>query len=311
MTSVFPSTTSAALSSLMTGVAPLQHAMTGWFMYFKELATAGVALPFQARFTETSLDNLGVNIEDILNFETAFKKVNKSMTLITPGLSMNSAYSNYCYANKPKQGYETLPECFNLIKTQVLGSHESELVYVYIPQFDHNAHNFGINSGESVALFKQIDDLFTDLLNETKDTETLYIVTADHGLIDTSEDKKLYLSDFPDVQECLILPLLGEPRVPYCYVRPSLEKQFISAVDSQLGEFCDRYSAAEVMNMSLYGLGEVNPKFFGRIGDHILFMKENYVLLDKVYCEQHKPFIGFHGGLTKEEMLVPLIVVRN
>ena len=34
-------------------------------------------------------------------------------------------------------------------------------------------------------------------------------------------------------------------------------------------------------------------------------------LLEKVYQEEQKPFIGYHGGLTKEEMLVPLIVINT
>ncbi|KPJ90749.1 MAG: hypothetical protein AMJ53_12995, partial [Gammaproteobacteria bacterium SG8_11] len=37
MTSVFPTTTSSAITTFATALAPMQHAVTGWFMHFKEL----------------------------------------------------------------------------------------------------------------------------------------------------------------------------------------------------------------------------------------------------------------------------------
>jgi hypothetical protein len=39
-------------------------------------------------------------------------------------------------------------------------------------------------------------------------------------------------------------------------------------------------------------------------------MKENYLLKDKI--EKRKEFhVGNHGGVSKEEMLVPLIVINT
>jgi predicted AlkP superfamily pyrophosphatase or phosphodiesterase len=108
LTSVFPSTTSAALTSLMTGVAPLQHALTGWFIYFKELATAGITLPFVPRFVGKSLDKLDVKIEDIFNFETIFKKIKNNMISFSPQETINSAFSEYCFGGKPKNGFKTV-----------------------------------------------------------------------------------------------------------------------------------------------------------------------------------------------------------
>ena len=35
---VFPTTTAAAITTLTTGLAPQQHAITGWFMWLRELA---------------------------------------------------------------------------------------------------------------------------------------------------------------------------------------------------------------------------------------------------------------------------------
>ncbi|HPY96654.1 MAG TPA: hypothetical protein PL063_05535, partial [Candidatus Cloacimonadota bacterium] len=76
LSSVFPTTTSSAVTSFLTAQAPLQHAMTGWYMYFKELATAAVSLPFAPRFSKTPFDEMGVLGADIFNHENAFDKNN-------------------------------------------------------------------------------------------------------------------------------------------------------------------------------------------------------------------------------------------
>ncbi|MCK9330439.1 MAG: alkaline phosphatase family protein [Candidatus Cloacimonetes bacterium] len=307
LTSVFPSTTAAALTSLITGQAPLQHGLTGWFMYFKELGTASLPLPFSPRFTDKSFDSFDININDVFNFDTIFKQINKSMLIVSPEQTINSAFSYYCFNDKEKKGYTNIDDCFNIMKNQLSSHPETEIIYSYIPHFDEVAHHYGINSAQAVDMLNYIDNLYSELINTDGDNETLFIITADHGLIDTTPDKILRIADYPAIQECLILPLCGEPRVPYCYIRPSKKEQFEHAVNDHLSPFCDRYTLNDVLSRPLYGLGKRNPKLADRIGDEILIMKENYILTDNILNEKNKDFIGFHGGLTKDEMLVPLI----
>jgi predicted AlkP superfamily pyrophosphatase or phosphodiesterase len=313
LTSVFPSTTSSALTSLMTGMAPLQHAMTGWFMYFRELATAAISLPFAPRFTDSSFKSLDVDISQILCFETIFTKINKKVKIISPRATINSAFSDYCFGEKDKMGYDTIAQCFQSVISAIVptsGVAPTETIYAYIPHFDEYAHYHGINSPQTIEIFQQIDREFERLVKLSMGMDTTYIVTADHGLIDTTPDSILQLSSYPSIRECLILPLCGEPRVPYCYVRPQKLSQFISEVDKHLGAYCDRYELSELLEKKLFGTGTPHPKFFDRVGDQILIMRENYVLIDKVYHEGHKQFVGFHGGLSDDEMRVPLVVVQ-
>jgi len=307
LTSVFPSTTTSALTSLMVGTAPLQHALTGWFMYFKKLGTASLALPFAPRFTDTPFNSLGVNITDIFNFETIFRQIHKPMLLISPSTNINSAFSKYCFGNIPRIGFKTIEECFTKLGDHIKKTPISEIIYTYIPHFDEVAHHNGINSQVTIDLFHKIDSLYKELIEKNPHSDTFFIVTADHGLIDATKDTILHIDNFPSIKECLILPLCGEPRVAYCYVRPAKHKQFVEEVEKLLSHVCDRYSMQDILANKLYGLYEPNPQIFDRIGDEILIMKDNYVLIDKVYHEVHKDFVGFHGGLTYDEMMVPLI----
>jgi hypothetical protein len=279
-------------------------------MYFRELATAAIPLPFAPRFVADTFSNMKVDINEILNFKTIFKTLNCSMKLLAPKVSIDSAFSRYCYGDKAKQGFEKVEECFALIKEEIELRPDTEMIYAYIPHFDDMAHHKGINSQESVNFFKNIDKMFHDLTVQTQDTETLYIVTADHGLVDTTPKEILKITDFKDIHNCLILPLCGDPRSPSCYVRPAKLDYFRRAVDDQLSEYCERHTQQELFDMNIYGLGEVNPLIYDRIGDEILFMKSNYAMVEKVYHEEQKEIIGFHGGLSGEEMLVPLIIIK-
>jgi predicted AlkP superfamily pyrophosphatase or phosphodiesterase len=45
MTSVFPSTTASAITTVMTGLAPAQHGLTGWHMHMDEIDQTLAVLP--------------------------------------------------------------------------------------------------------------------------------------------------------------------------------------------------------------------------------------------------------------------------
>jgi predicted AlkP superfamily pyrophosphatase or phosphodiesterase len=310
LTSVFPSTTTSALTSLMTGVAPLQHAMTGWFMYFSELATASIALPFLPRYNQKPFKQNEVNINDILNFETIFKRIKSKIRVISPKITINSQFSKYCFGRKNNKPFENIDECFQNITKEVLKNDQNEMIFAYIPDFDECSHIYGIRSKQSIELAQKIDKLFSRMIKDTKNTDTLYILTADHGQIESEPEKQLNINDFKSIKECLILPLCGVPRAPFCYVKNSKYKQFVNEVNDKLGFYAEMITQQEAIEKNLFGYGEINPKFYDRVGDAILLMKDNYVMFDYVYKEQNENLIGHHGGLTEDEMKVPLVLIK-
>ena len=112
------------------------------------------------------------------------------------------------------------------------------------------------------------------------------------------------------MQETLVLPLSGERRVAYCYVCPNKVKQFEQYVKQKLRKECTLYKSEELVKRGYFGLGLENSKLLERIGDYTLIMKENYVIFDELLGEKRSFHIGNHGGISKEEMFVPLIVIK-
>jgi hypothetical protein len=113
------------------------------------------------------------------------------------------------------------------------------------------------------------------------------------------------------LEAMLTLPLCAERRASYCYVRPALAKEFERTAQKMLGKHCDIFTGRELISKGFFGLRKPHPRLFERIGDYVLVMKENYLLYDKVMGEEKEFHVGNHGGLSAEEMHVPLVFLSN
>ena len=161
----------------------------------------------------------------------------------------------------------------------------------------------GTDSQGAKKHFIELDKKVKSFAKSLKNKNTAIIISADHGLIDTKEKNKIIeLKNHPRFVETLAMPLSGEPRVVYCYVRPQKVKEFKNA--------CKIYKSNDLVKSNYFGLFKPNEKLKDRIGDYVLIMKENYIIKDLVLGEDQNIFIGNHGGASEEEMFVPLIVIE-
>ena len=62
-----------------------------------------------------------------------------------------------------------------------------------------------------------------------------------------------------------------------------------------------------MIRKNFFGLQEPNEKLFDRVGDYILIMKEKHVIKDFIMGETAHILKANHGGVSGEEMYVPLI----
>ena len=67
----------------------------------------------------------------------------------------------------------------------------------------------------------------------------------------------------------------------------------------------------DLIDMGIFGLFEEHPRFKYRVPDYILVMKENYKITDKMLKEVRFRLKAVHGGLSDDELYVPLIIFKN
>ncbi|MFQ5995752.1 MAG: alkaline phosphatase family protein [Acidiferrobacterales bacterium] len=307
ITSVFPSTTAAAVTSFFTGTAPQQHALTGWFTYFKELGAVIAPLPFRPRYGGTSLNDL-VNAQDLFDQQSLFDRIRRRGYVTLPKRIVDSDYTRAMSGTAARLAYGSVKDYFHCIAEIIRANRDSKYVYAYWPELDSLAHMHGIGSPQAATHLEELDYGFSRFLQAVKGTGTTVIVTADHGIIDSESAKLISLEQHSELAETLVLPLCGEPRAAFCYVHPGRQQQFEQYVRTQFAESAELHRSVDLVERGYFGLGEPDSRLYDRIGTHTLIMKDHYVIKDWLLGERHYEQAGVHGGLSEEEMYVPLIV---
>jgi hypothetical protein len=205
--------------------------------------------------------------------------------------------------------FDSLQQCFDKLTKIINSTSDQKFIYVYWAEFDGFCHEFGTESAEARAHFKELDTNLALLCNTLKHSKATLMFTSDHGLVDSSEAEQIKLRDHPNLAQTLTLPLCGEPRVAYCYVHPSEKKVFEGYVTKKMSEYCTMHSARELIQGNFFGLYEPHDKLCDRIGDYALIMKNNYIIKDTVLGETEHFLKANHGGVSKQEMFVPFITV--
>lgn len=311
MTSVFPATTAAAITTFFTGTEPIKHSVTGWFMNLKELGMTSTILPFIPRLGGISFSEFGIEPSDIITSKPLFKNLSSKKYFITIDHIKDSEYSVAMTPDAKRIGCKNIKSFFSQINKAInenKNSRKKTFMHCYWPIFDSISHEFGTNSKEAKKYLNEIIINLENFLKNANKSNTKIILTADHGVLDTHENKKVISMDnHPKLLETLSMPLSGEPRAAFCYVHTDKKKEFEKYVKNKLNKYCIMKSREQVLKDKIFGIKKANSKIHSRIGDYILLMKDNYLLRDSLLKQEPSKHIGNHGGISEDEMKVPII----
>jgi len=310
ITSVFPSTTATAVSSFLTGVGPQQHALTGWHAWLRELGCVVATLRFRARHGGEALSRAGIAPAAVYGAEAMFDRLPVQSHVVSPADIIDSDYNVAHCGSAQRRPYKELPELFADVAAIARSGGERRFIHAYTHEFDHAAHSFGVDSAELQQKFRQIDAAYAALLGELAGTDTVVIATADHGFIDSPAASCIELEQHPALAQMLMLPLCGERRAAYCYVRPGTEAAFEHYVQTRLAASVDLRRSADLIAQGWFGLGPANPRLAERVGHYTMVMKGDCTIKDWILGEPRHLTLGVHGGVSAAEMYVPLIVAR-
>ena len=137
-------------------------------------------------------------------------------------------------------------------------------------------------------------------------TDTLLLITADHGHID---GRNACILDYPKIMECLKrLPSI-EPRALNLFVKDGYHEQLVTEFNKEFSDTFLLLSHEEVKKQKLFGPGAEHLRFDGMLGDYLAIATGDLSIFNS--RKEKEIFIGVHAGLTKEEMEIPLIVVEK
>lgn len=310
ITSVFPSTTATAITTFLTGLAPQQHGLTGWFTYFREIGSIAAVLPFQPRHGGGSYRESGIEVATLFGHTPFFDRIAVPSHVVSPLWIVHSDFNAAHSGRAQRRGYRTLEGMFQAITEIVQSGAESKYIYAYYPELDTLAHQHGIGSPRAAKCLSMLDAAYTQFMATLEGSGSCVVVTADHGFVDAGAGRQIALDQHPALAESLVLPLCGEPRAAYCYVHPDKTVLFEDYVRSELAEQTRLFKSRQLVEEGWFGPGEPHPRLLDRVGHYALVMRENYAIKDWLTGERRYTHIGLHGGVSAAEMYVPLIVAQ-
>jgi len=308
ITTVFPSTTAAAVTTLSTGAAPAEHGVLSWHLHLHDLGLVGAVLPGRT-LTGTRLAGKDFNLRRYLGLPSYLSSVRRHKRLLSFGALGRSAYSN---AGTRWNGYGAFQTLAGMERQTVSFAREGGrgVAYVYWPLYDSLCHREGVEARKTRLHLAEIDKSLGRLARGLAGTETLLLVTADHGVVDAPPPKRIELTAVPGLLDCLALLPAGDARQVSCFVRPAREARFREVVARHLAEACVCITGEELLESGLLGPGGPHPSLGNRVGDYVLLARDDYAFRVTPPLTKARIHKGNHGGLSSDEVYVPLYALR-
>ena len=291
ISSVFPSTTVAATTSIESGYSPTETGWLGWDLYFDEIGE-NVAVFRNA---------LQKNGEPAANYNVAWKNI--PYKRITERIeAVNGRGSAFCVS--PFSMYQS-NSVHNICETikQLSKEEQKKYIYSYWYQPDKAMHDYGVKSEQTheqiVLINNEVEHLCKSLKN------SLVIITADHGLCDGVNE---YLEDYPKLSAMLKHPPSIEPRALSFFVKDGMKDDFKNEFNKLFGDDFRLMTKEEVFANNLFGFGKTHARAYDFVGDFLAVATGDKSLFIE---REEREFVGVHAGLTEDEMTVPFIAIET
>ena len=306
LTSVYPSTTTAALTTYYSGKPPYETGWIAWSQYFKEYGRAIDMLQHKESYKNDSLEGASIDVfKTIVNYQSIFEQIEEASPNIN-AYELTPSYSDK-RANKSIRA-DSIDEVIESIE-MLCKTPDEKFIMAYCDNPDGLLHKYGTKSDEAKKFIQETEKKIQNMC-EKLSKDTIVIISADHGHKDI--EKAYTLLDYPEIQECLILPASLESRVVSFWVKEDMKKEFEKRFNNIFKDEFLLMTKNEFLEKNLLGYGQKHPKIDDFIGNYIaLSIGGSIIRLETFLAEGKKVKKSTHCGLTKEEMEVPLIVIKE
>ena len=297
--SVFPSTTAAALTSLLTGVGPGVHGLVG----YRVRVPGTDAAPNLLRGWETDgIDPLTFQrAEPILTRESA---AGRPCFVVTKKSYAGTGFTAATQRGATFVGEDDLDTRLAAAAEAARG-HAGALVYAYVPELDAIGHAKGWQAGEWVTMLERVDDAVRGFAAALP-ADVGALVTADHGMVDVPRHRQVLLGEGDPLLDGVRL-IAGEPRMLHLYAEPGEAADVLARWREAESARSWVLSRDEAVAAGLFG-EHVDVEVLPRIGDVLVAARADIVYYDdRVDDKKAQRMIGQHGSLTDAECIVPLI----
>lgn len=304
LTSVYPSETAAAITTLHSGQTPAEHGLLGWFQFVTQYDAVLQTLPFTTLDDEPAIEV----------FEDADRSVLSDADPLYPRVADTDVGAHLYQparfdANEPgatNHPYSNVADAAAQLRMDldeaVTGDEGPAYRYLYVPEIDALAHAVGTDHDRYRAQVRMVTEAIRyelfDRLSEVAAEETLLVVTADHGHVDTDPATNVDLRETTVWDHVGEVPPVGSPRNVQLHVDDP--ETTAAAFHDEFGDDVRTFTREEYLDQELFGPGTCDT-FRTRAPDLVAVHREKGVWWDADELD----LVGMHGGLSRDEMFVP------
>jgi Type I phosphodiesterase / nucleotide pyrophosphatase len=312
----FPPTTAVSLTSIATGRWVTEHAATGWWTYVPARDLVCVPLPYQRLSDEHPLDDLGIAVEEVFPAPPIMARMRFAPELVLPRAIADSVYSRYLGGGSPRTGYESLRDAVARIVERVESARGATFTYWYTPRIDTLAHDLGTRDERTLAAVRELDEALAALAErlDALAASTRLVVSADHGHRDVVDGGHRTLAADDPLMTWLRCHPTGDVRAVYFHLRldatASDHAAFRAAFADRFGDRWVLLATDELEALRLMGPSALSPETRRRVGDYTAIALGAEVLryAGVPGTERFMRQRSQHGGLSPDEMTVPLVI---
>ena len=299
ITSVVPTTTATALTSITTGRPPAEHGVVGYRVRVSGGKGAGDEIMNVLRWRSESGDMRQSRPAE------EFQKMAPFGGVVVPAVT-RSEFSSTGFTAAHLAGAQlvgwSVPSTMVVEVRRLLGEGEP-FIYAYYDGLDKVAHERGL--GEHFAQeLRTVDRLVGDLIDVLPGGAGL-VVTSDHGQVEVGPSARL---PGPELLAAAVL-LSGEGRFRWLHAREGAAADLLAAAQEAHGDEAWVRTRQQMVDDGWFG-GTLSTEVAHRLGDVALVARAPVAFLDPADTGETR-LLARHGSLTAAEMYVPLVAWAN
>lgn len=290
ITTVFPPTTSAATTSLRTGMYPCETGWLGWDQYFKEKDDEIILFLNRSQYhRNTFYPNF--------SYQTLPPQfIGKQLQ--DAGIGFDSVWPEWG-KDHPSKSYSDMMK--NILK--VSRQKDTRCIYAYWDALDTFMHIHGPSSEQTGFMVRQIERETKEMASHLSE-DTALLVIADHSQIDI---KQRDITKEKDLISCFRHEPSLEPRTMAFYIWKDKRKQFEDTFHSLFDGQYHLYTKEEVIEGHFFGKGKEHKRFKEFTGDYLGVAENDMQLAYRIALNKK----GDHAGRLKAEAMIPLILYKK
>jgi hypothetical protein len=293
ITTVAPSTTSAALTSIACGATPAEHGIVGYRMRIGGRSLN--VLRWQAGPDDAVPEP--EQVQPLAPF------LGRRVPTVTRAEFRHTGFTTAHLRDTDFVGWRTTSALLEQVRAEVDAG--APFVYAYYDGVDKVAHEFGLFSPVYTTELILTDRLVADLLDRLPGDVAL-LVTADHGQVQVGPPGAVELAD--DIRR-LIGAYSGEGRFRGLHARPGAATELEAACRAAYSDRAWIFAREQLFDEGWLGDG-ARLDVRSRVGDIVLAACAPIIFVDPGQAKESS-MLSQHGSLTAAEMQVPLLAARG